>query len=724
MWNGNAYPASGQYSITLVSQAGCDSIATLNLTANGTATSTTNISICENQLPFIWNGQLYNTAGNYDAQLTSQAGCDSIATLHFTILPINESLTIQSVCEDQLPYWWNGNQYAAAGLYSITLPGSQGCDSLAKLQLNVLTLSTSTSTVSICSNQFPYTWNGNVYTSPGNYSMQFTNSVGCDSTALLVLVAKPVSNSLSRITICSNQLPYNWNGQTISNAGNYMATLVNSAGCDSMANLQLIVNQVLRDTTMASICSNQVPYVWNGQFLSASGIYNIALVSSSGCDSIASLQLQVLPVTTSITFAHTCSNQLPFLWNGQSYLTSGLYTVILTGTAGCDSIAKLQLQVDPVLNSLTQAMTCSSQLPYLWNGQAYNQPGSYSVTLIGSTGCDSIASLQLTVNATPATPSVNSPVVYCQYDPTVALTATVHTPGNQLNWYTVPVGGAASTIAPVPSSTTADTYYFYVSEKSDHCEGPRAMITVTIHPKPALGPDKNLRICFGGSANLVNLYHVTGQNGLWTFSTLPVVRPDSVSTEGDYQLVVQTLAGCADTAMVNLQVQPPVHANAGNDAFAEFNIPYALQGSGGGSYEWSPAGALNHPFNANPLATLTHDETFVLTVKDEIGCKAEDTVIIKVLNGPTFYVPTAFTPNGDGLNDIFRPTSIGIASLEYFRVFNRYGELVYETHDIGKGWDGNYKGLKQPLGNYVWSIRGTDRTGKLKFMKGNVVLIR
>jgi gliding motility-associated-like protein len=314
--------------------------------------------------------------------------------------------------------------------------------------------------------------------------------------------------------------------------------------------------------------------------------------------------------------------------------------------------------------------------------------------------------------------------VYCQYDPTVALTATAHTPGNQLNWYTVPVGGTASTIAPVPSSLAAYIYHFYVSEKTEHCEGPRAMITITIHPKPALGADKDLRICFGESANLANLYHVTGQNGLWTFLDLPVLRPDSVYLEGNYQLVVQTPEGCADTASVTLHIQPAVHANAGNDAFAEYNIPYALQGSGGGSYEWSPAGSLNHPFIANPMATLTHDETFVLTVKDEIGCKATDTVIIKVLNGPTFYVPTAFTPNGDGLNDIFRPTSIGIANLEYFRVFNRYGELVYETHDIGKGWDGNYKGLKQPLGNYVWSIRGTDRTGKLKFMKGNVVLIR
>ena len=111
-------------------------------------------------------------------------------------------------------------------------------------------------------------------------------------------------------------------------------------------------------------------------------------------------------------------------------------------------------------------------------------------------------------------------------------------------------------------------------------------------------------------------------------------------------------------------------------------------------------------------------------VSDEIGCFDLDTVRLRVLNGPTFYIPSAFTPNNDGLNDIFRPTPVGIASLDFFRVFNRLGELVYETSEIGKGWDGIYKGKKQHTGNYVWSLKATDRLGKLRIMKGNVVLIR
>jgi gliding motility-associated-like protein len=133
---------------------------------------------------------------------------------------------------------------------------------------------------------------------------------------------------------------------------------------------------------------------------------------------------------------------------------------------------------------------------------------------------------------------------------------------------------------------------------------------------------------------------------------------------------------------------------------------------------------LNNPFIANPVATLTQDQTFILMVQNEFGCRDTDIVHIRVLAGPAIYVPTAFTPNGDGLNDVFRPIPVGIVSLDFFRVFNRYGELVYETREPNKGWDGSFKGLKQNTGNFVWQVKGIDRTGKVIVLKGNVVLIK
>jgi gliding motility-associated-like protein len=580
----------------------------------------------------------------------------------------------------------------------------------------------STTNTTICSNQLPYTWNGQTYATGGAHVVTLVSAAGCDSVATLNLTVNVVVTSTTNTTICSNQLPYSWNGQTYATGGLHSVTLTGSNGCDSVATLNLIVKLVTASTTNISACSNQLPFNWNGQSYLTAGIYHVTLTGSNGCDSVATLNLTVNPVVTSNTNISTCSNHLPYAWNGQSLSVPGTYSATLTSSAGCDSVATLHLTVNPVVSSTTNISICSSQLPFSWNGQSYSTGGIHNVTLSSSAGCDSIATLNLTVNITPPAPTVTSPVNYCQFNTATALSA-IST--SQLLWYTVPTGGTGAITAPIPSTIVPGTTHYYVSQTNGTCESPRSIITVTVNGKPALGPDKNLKICFGSSANLSTLYNTGGLTGTWTYNQSPVTNPSNVMLAGPYQLLVTNISGCSDTALVNLTIQPPVIANAGNDGNAEYNAPYQLNGSGGVQYLWSPGyPLLNNDHVANPLATLTDDTNFILMVMDEIGCKAYDTVKIRVFKGPTFYVPTAFTPNGDEINDIFRPTAIGISSLDYFRVYNRYGEMVYETHDLNKGWDGTYKGVKQNIGNYVWTIKGIDRRGELKVMKGFVVLIR
>lgn len=88
------------------------------------------------------------------------------------------------------------------------------------------------------------------------------------------------------------------------------------------------------------------------------------------------------------------------------------------------------------------------------------------------------------------------------------------------------------------------------------------------------------------------------------------------------------------------------------------------------------------------------------------------------------YVPTAFTPNGDGNNDILRPILIGMKELRYFKVYNRFGNLLYSTTDIGKGWDGTYGGKGQDPATYVWYAEGVTYKGEVRFKKGYAILIR
>lgn len=169
--------------------------------------STINVSICASALPYTWNGQSYNAAGTYTVTLEGSNGADSIPTLNLTVNPVSTSTTNTTICNNQLPYSWNGNDYTGAGTYSVTLVGSTGCDSTATLNLVVSPVVTSNSNISICNNQLPYNWNGNIYPIAGTYSAILTSSAGCDSIATLSLATTmaPIVNLGKDTTLCSGK---------------------------------------------------------------------------------------------------------------------------------------------------------------------------------------------------------------------------------------------------------------------------------------------------------------------------------------------------------------------------------------------------------------------------------------------------------------------------------------------------------------------------------------
>src|SRR5439155_1360436 len=153
MWNGLSLTVAGTYSDTLTSAAGCDSIATLILNVTSVLRDTTIQTICENQLQNRRNWRRVTVAGTYSDTLTSAAGCDSIATLILNINAVLRDTTTQTICENQLPYSWNGLSLTVAGTYSDTLTSAAGCDSIATLILNVTSVLRDTTIQTICENQ-------------------------------------------------------------------------------------------------------------------------------------------------------------------------------------------------------------------------------------------------------------------------------------------------------------------------------------------------------------------------------------------------------------------------------------------------------------------------------------------------------------------------------------------------------------------------------------------
>jgi gliding motility-associated-like protein len=128
--------------------------------------------------------------------------------------------------------------------------------------------------------------------------------------------------------------------------------------------------------------------------------------------------------------------------------------------------------------------------------------------------------------------------------------------------------------------------------------------------------------------------------------------------------------------------------------------------------------------------TATYDGSidsvrYKVMVSDEKNCVDSDFINVKIFKtNPQIFVPTAFTPNGDGVNDLFRPIGVGIKNIEYFRVYNRWGELVFSTTINGQGWDGKIRGTPQTTNTFVWIVRGIDYLDKPFLKKGSVTLIR
>jgi gliding motility-associated-like protein len=164
-------------------------------------------------------------------------------------------------------------------------------------------------------------------------------------------------------------------------------------------------------------------------------------------------------------------------------------------------------------------------------------------------------------------------------------------------------------------------------------------------------------------------------------------------------------------------------ANAGADTIIAEYQHLQLNGSGGLLYRWSPAQYLSNATISNPIATLPVDQTFTLKVTNADGCTDEDQVHIKIYKGPELYVPTGFTPNKDGKNDMLHVLPVGI-KLENFSIYNRWGNLIFSTNDYRKGWDGVYKGVLQPEGIYVWMAKGKDFKGQPILRKGTVYLMK
>lgn len=295
------------------------------------------------------------------------------------------------------------------------------------------------------------------------------------------------------------------------------------------------------------------------------------------------------------------------------------------------------------------------------------------------------------------------------------------------------------------------TTYYRTIVKSGVCPADTssvAKINFINTPFPAASIDPAAAsICYGKSVQL-NATITTGTDYTWTdlnssgnaasavIPTLPYSIHNIVSPQQttNYVLTV-TNTGCPNalTDTFHVDVTQPIIVFAGNDTAIVADQPLQLNMTvndpSANQYAWTPGTGLNSTTIPNPVASLSAwaggSITYVVRATNAAGCYGEDNIKVTIFKtAPDIFVPSAFTPNSDGRNDIMRPICVGISQLNYFRIYNRWGQLVFSTSEIGKGWDGTIGGTQQPTSSYVYVAQGVDYTGKTVFKKGNITLIR
>ncbi len=265
---------------------------------------------------------------------------------------------------------------------------SPGCASLA-VSLNQAYNVVLTETV--CAHESITLPGGLVADTTGSYSVTVPTVAGCDSTVTLNLTVLPELSSSFSQTICNGDTFF-YNAVAYATTGTYADTLSSSSGCDSVITINLTVLSLIETILNQSICSGDT-LNFNGQPYAASGTYTDTLAASNGCDSLVTLQLTVLPVIQTTLNQSICAGDT-LLWNGQPYFASGSYSDTLVASSGCDSILVLNLTVNTTLSGSVNLSICSGD-SVLYNG-IYYTAGTYTDTLTAAGGCDSVITIQVT----------------------------------------------------------------------------------------------------------------------------------------------------------------------------------------------------------------------------------------------------------------------------------------------------------------------------------------
>ena len=386
MFNGVSYNTTGQQVANLTSSYGCDSTVTLNLmVVSEFANQTVDANICQGET---YPGG-YTTTGVYTDTYTTSFGCDSTVTINLTVNPVYNETIDAEICEGDF-YILGTQNYIATGTFVESFTTVNGCDSVITLNLSVVEPEV-VMNETICSNEV-FTIGGNSYSEEGVYNFILESGAGCDSEVTLNLNVNSAPMVNLNAEICQGET-YTIGSETFTSTGVYTLVMDAVNGCDSTIVLDLLVNET--STEIAATICNGESYTVGSSTFTTTGVYPVVLTATSGCgDSTVTLTLTVDPTAVNLP-ASICDGEV-YTLDGVEYTETGVYTQTIVSAAGCDVEYTLDLAVNEVVVSDLTEMICAGESITI-GGDTYTETGMYTNLMTSSAGCDSTINLNLTV---------------------------------------------------------------------------------------------------------------------------------------------------------------------------------------------------------------------------------------------------------------------------------------------------------------------------------------
>lgn len=341
-------------------------------------------------------------------------------------------------------------------------------------------------------------------------------------------------------------------------------------------------------------------------------------------------------------------------------------------------------------------------------------------------GCINTDSVRIRV-VDRVTLTVRSDTTFCAGD---GVQLNAFTNGLQFSWSPALDLSNPNIVNPIANPLATTTYQ--LTARIGNCSATDD-VRVFVVPYPYVNAGNDVTICYNTTVQLngtaiASSYFWKPQGSLSNPNILnPIAQPPFTT---NYILTGTDTLGCPKPGYdtVRVTILPKMIVSAGRDTAIVAGQPLQLNATGGENYLWSPSTGLNNINIANPIASLNGNIDSIrykVFVTNALGCADSATILVKIYRtDPRIFVPTGFTPNGDGLNDVLKPIAVGIERIEYFRVYNRWGQLVFSTTVNGQGWDGRISGKAQTTNTYAWVVKAVDYTGRAVFQKGTSTLIR